>query len=326
MRVRLAVVSVSTALLLTACGGGDSTSASTSPSDGASTSAGSAGAGADAAGRAPAAAEGPRTLDADVAYENQIADCMKQQGFTYVPHPFVTPPADDPVSVNAGPASLLQPESDVRRWRQKYGFGIAARLVYPDDPQVAVPAQPPDPNKAIVAGLDPAQQAAYNVALVGTESPDGFAGSKAGEKAVAVPPQVTDSCQGKAQQVRDRAVAAQAGDGQDPQKKAAAHQTVVRFENDPAVVAAAKTYASCLQTRGYRLDTTTPGQIENALSMRTDLGGDPAPGAASAAAQQELAQEIRRALDDLDCRAPYAEVVQADYPDILDALNSDSVG
>ena len=83
-------------------------------------------------------------------YENLVADCMTGQGFAYVPSPAVVP-VDSAETLYSGWKSVLQPPAEVRTFRQKYGFGLYARLVYPDDPALSHGSAPDadrEPNRA----------------------------------------------------------------------------------------------------------------------------------------------------------------------------------
>jgi hypothetical protein len=246
----------------------------------------------------------------EVKAQNIIADCMKEQGFQYIPHPMVYGGgATDVLPRYTLRASLLEPADTVRAWRQKYGFGRYARLVYPNDPQVTPPEPAPNPNTAIVQRLDPAQQKAYGMALNGQEGVNGQDGGvKDGKPSAGDQKAISKSCQTKAGAVFD----AEAPETDATRKKEAADRRLYRkFQTDPAVVAAAQEYAGCLRKRGFRPARTQPGFIETAL---VDGAPEPEEGISAAAAKRGLAKEVKAALADLDCRTSYATIMRTQYP------------
>jgi hypothetical protein len=273
------------------------------------------------------------STDADnpeVKAENAIADCMKQQGFKYVPFVEEYESSDSPRFRYAYASSLLEPEDKVRQWRKKYGFGLAAAVLFPNDSQVAPPKERVNPNKAITEALDPARLKAYNKALLGSEV-------KAGDlEAKDVPAQVKKhdkdvadykkSCSGK-QSVDDSA-----GQG-NPAKTAANHRLVVKFKNDPAVESATEKYGTCMKGRGHKIAglNSTPSSISEA-AKNDGKGSGPQPvGEESAESytkptQRDLDKEVKVAPDDLECRSDYAKLVRSKYPTILTAFDGEGAG
>jgi len=233
--------------------------------------------------------------------ENMIADCMKRKGFRYVPRTGneMSPPRSEQF---AGRRSLLQPDGVVRPLRQKYGFGVAARTVFPNDPMVAAPSanRNANPNTKIRESLDEAQRAAYDKAM-GDDKAGGDGSPGCAEDAYV---KVFGTVDLNRKQVADR----KAWD---------------RFSTDPAVVAAAGKYADCLRDKGYRLNSRAPGEVETFMlhqarpAAATAVGAEDAPGAAGDAKAQ-LTEEIKKAVDDLDCRGPYADLVRTRYPSVVD--------
>lgn len=235
--------------------------------------------------------------------ENMIADCMKKRGFQYVPRP----QTEDRNSgaEYGGVSSVVLPPDEVRQFRQKYGFGIYASLVYPNDPAVARPGTNAgnDPNVAIREGLDPARRAAYDEALHG-DNP------KAGAKKSSGKPQ---GC------LNEAAMAVFGSADQSPDRQAATRKAFEQFQHDPAVVKAAQKYATCLRSRGYQVPSAEPGRIEGAVAMQF-AGALPPGGPDSVApgeAKKKLADEIKAALADLDCRADYAEIARTRYSKVI---------
>jgi hypothetical protein len=256
--------------------------------------------------------------------ENLIADCMKQQGFQYVPHVVVD---TEPESVRfTGQLSVLEPADEVRKFREKYGFGVMSRLVYPDDPAIKAPDIDPakNPNNAIRDRLDAGRRKAYDLALDGIVS-SGADGKPKGDV-------IQPGCSGKA-------YTEVFGDTTpDETTRKAQERAYTAFQTDPEVVAAAQKWSDCLRGQGYKLRYTRPGEIETdmaALAMdgRLPTGpGDsaqvPTGGAATAAvagaapisadaAKAGLQREVKAALADLDCRTDYAALVRSKYAKVL---------
>ena len=309
----LAALSV---VLIAGCGSSESTSPTAAP----------------AANEQSATESGSTTADSaatsdnpEVKIENLIADCMKQQGFTYIPHPSVYETADSPRLRYGGGYSYLQPDSDVRKWREKYGFGFAATLVYPNDPQVQQRETAANPNDAIVAALDSARKKAYNKAFSGAANGEGYDPKTASRKdAGKLEKDFNNSCQGKASELRTKdAKAAQPSTA----KKAANHKLVLKFRNDSDVADVAQKYSDCLKGRGYKVsfDNTEPISVYSAVTQSLSQNYEAATKNKSAA-KQALTKEIKLALDDVDCRTAYAKLVRTKYPMILDAGNTEGAG
>ena len=87
--------------------------------------------------------------------QNFVADCMKKKGFQYVPQVAATGEDRRGVGRFTGPRSVLESPNEVRAFREKYGFGVFAQMVYPNDPAVAVRRKDPadNPNTAIREAL-----------------------------------------------------------------------------------------------------------------------------------------------------------------------------
>lgn len=230
--------------------------------------------------------------------ESLIADCMKKQGFQYLPatgQDRRTRPAE----VLNGRSSVLRPAEEVRTFRQKYGFGsVYARLVFPDDPAVALgegeKGDGKDPNADIRTALDNARRRQYDLALTGVTNEPG--------------PTYTPSagCQGEAE-------AKIWPGGAEEQKKVqeARERASSAFQTDPAVVAAAQKYADCLREKGYRVPSRTPGEIEVSLyeqALAVEEGS-----VSKADAAEGLRKEIEAALADLQCRTDYATIARTKY-------------
>jgi hypothetical protein len=308
----LPIAAVLSVALIAGCGGGDS------DKDGSSAAAGD-----DRSATEQDASAGNRELE----IERGIADCMKKQGFQYIPRPMSTPEegGDSPRSTYGDPRSILQPDAKVRAWRQKYGFGGIAELVYPNDPQVAsrLVKQAKNPNDAIVDALDPARRRAYTRALLG--SPDQRSleiksGIKPSKEQLQQVKDYEASCTGKLRSPKS----AEAGAPVSAEKKEAARRLMAKFTNDRAVIEAADKFGVCMKERGYQIGSisTDPWLLAGAANQ-LDTSYQRATKSTSAA-RQELVKDRKRAVADVDCRAPYAKIVQTEYPTILDAADLQS--
>jgi hypothetical protein len=283
-------------------------------------------AGAGAQATAPGGASAGGAVDAKKQkVENLIADCMKKQGFQYVPHVL----ADlVPESASyAGQLSVLEPADEVRKFREKYGFGVMSRLVYPDDPAVKLPDIDPskNPNNAIRDRLDAGRREAYDRALDGVVDPGTDGKHHKGD--IKVP-----GCS-------STAYTEVFGDTTpDEASQRARERAYTAFQTDPEVVADAQKWADCLRGQGYKVNYTRPGEIETGmatLAMDGQLPAEPGEsvqvptgGAATAAvagsaplsaeaAKVGLQRETKAALADLDCRTDYATLVRSKYAKVL---------
>ncbi|MEV5497363.1 hypothetical protein AB0M50_18390 [Nonomuraea fuscirosea] len=227
------------------------------------------------------------------------ADCMKQQGFKYVP--FVSrsrqPDTDESRERAAGDYQAM------RKYREKYGFGVFALYVYPKE--FGHPAVKPDnpeinPNWEIQSSLSKAQSGAYRKAL--------------------------DACMVTA---ADQVLGLKLKSGADYY----AEQNTIRrralksgVNSDPELVELAGAMATCLKGKGHAISDTTPvamakrGQ-EMFRAQEDKLGRaqrDDVPDVAPPEKEGELSmiyapaltpeearpylnREIKAALDDLEC-------------------------
>jgi hypothetical protein len=236
--------------------------------------------------------------------QNLIADCMKAQGFTYVPH--VLKYSDSAHDGNVGGHDPSQvPYETVKTYRQKYGFGIYGRDVYPRDPNVVGRAVDPDsnPNNAIREGLDPARRQAYDKALAGNSGE-----LKAGQKPVTAEP----GCAGKAaEQVYPAAPPDQA-------EQAEYQQLVRAFQTDPQLLQAGQAYGSCLRQAGFQVPSTKPGVIEMTVQQILLKERNELPDKIdAAAAQQGLQREIEKSLQDLECGKEYEKLAKPHIDKLL---------
>ncbi|MFD1050375.1 hypothetical protein ACFQ1S_35040, partial [Kibdelosporangium lantanae] len=224
--------------------------------------------------------------------ENLIADCMKAQGFQYVPH--VINYSSGQSQMSGDPSQV--PYDRLKEFRQKYGYAIYGRDAFPNDPAVGNTQDPPNPNNAIRDGLDPARKQAYDKALQGTMVVEN------GKK------KMTDQgCAGKA----SLQVYGDHEDKPDPKAQAEYSQLLQQFRTDPQVVKAAQGYATCLRQKGYQVESTKPGSIEMDLQQQVTKERAALPDKIDmATAQQGLRKEITRSLDDLECGRDYEKAAQ----------------
>jgi hypothetical protein len=239
-----------------------------------------------------------------------IADCMKQHGFQYIPHPekvaFTNKVAD-----YAGVQWVLSPPEQVHTFRAKYGFGVYSSVVYPNDPAVTRKTNDdstPNPNTAIRAALDPARQNAYDLALSGDAGSKPGAGGPTGRNGQ--PAQSADkSCSGLAS-------VAVYGTGPTEDEDAARARAYAGFTSAPEVIAAAQKYGDCLRGKGYTVKEAQPGLISQELLDQFDEKlADSTPSVATARA--ELPKEIKAALDDQECGTDYATLARTKYAKVV---------
>ncbi|MGP3958215.1 hypothetical protein ACTWPT_19585 [Nonomuraea sp. 3N208] len=225
------------------------------------------------------------------------ADCMKQKGFKYVA--FVSkqewPLQDD--KRNSGDYSAM------RKFREKYGFGVFAMHVYPKE--MGNPAVKPDnpeinPNWEIQSSLSKTQMSAYRKA--------------------------SDACTVTAvKQVLGLDVKSDM-DYYAQMSKASTRAIESTLNSDPQLVELASAMATCLKGKGYSISDTTPKAMSETGSkqfidqedrlgraQRDDIPDVPppvkegeipmryAPTLTPEEARPYLSKEIKAALDDLEC-------------------------
>ncbi|MFI6319849.1 hypothetical protein ACIBG8_20105 [Nonomuraea sp. NPDC050556] len=219
------------------------------------------------------------------------ADCMKQKGFKYVAHVFqgFTRSEDDLKQATGDYAAM-------KEYRGKYGFGVYSPLIFPDKfgaRAIRVDDENADPNWKIREGLPKGQQKAYD---------------DAGE-----------TCYAQAvKEVYHKQVKGMF-DHYDQARKAVEQTRKRELNGDPHLVELAATMASCLKSKGYRVDESQPTAVAEAL--RTQFSEEmrrvakieskeSTSGNAAAVmtldispekARPYLAKEVKAALDDLEC-------------------------
>jgi hypothetical protein len=293
-RPLLALAALGAALVLAACGGGDATSSSGSPSK--------------AKPKVDPNAPVEDQLGFDSAgimarqsrVEASIRDCMKAQGFDYVPV--------DPYAQRAAVtgASRLSDEEFLRQ----FGYGISTLW--------GRGGQQADPNERIRRGLGPADRAAYERALWGENAGSTFAAAvdsgdftklggctRRATEAVFGGAQVLTQLQGRLDQLDDRIL------------------------EDQRMVRALQRWTACMARAGYHYED--PDEIDGELTKRMEqivgpiagpfATGPPAgerPQPYDHAALTELQRdEVATARADFDCErkeiTPVESVVRPQY-------------
>lgn len=234
-----------------------------------------------------------------------IQQCMKAQGFEYVP-----------VDPNAQKAAVGSPSSAQKR--KLYGYGISTRYGQPRSPT------PPDPNVAIRAALTPANQIAYDQALTGTSASSGGGGGGGGGGGnQGGSYRTVGGCTQQA--VRQVYGGAQVFSS----LISKLHDLNKRVDNDQRVVKANQAWSLCMQNDGFHY--AKPGDIKPDLKKKLKAivgstssttvvspgsSGAPAYDPAALAALQRQEMAISRA--DLACNAKthltkIKNAVQAEY-------------
>ena len=222
--------------------------------------------------------------------EQLIAECMRSEGFEYVPltDVYVPPQLDD---------AWALPEDE---FTATYGYGVSTILPDVDRPE--------DPNEAIRAAMTPAEAEAYRVALHGAQA-DGWSGN--------TPPPLSESgCAGKA-----TAVVYDNLDeyGRDPQWETLASDLSaldIRIDGDPRGVEAEQAWIDCMADAGYPgLDHIGGGQtlVSNRVDEVLGIEGSEAHlpwSEAEPEALRELQQfEIAVATSDRACKTEHFDDV-----------------
>ncbi|MEV1248132.1 hypothetical protein ACIBO2_54750 [Nonomuraea sp. NPDC050022] len=230
--------------------------------------------------------------------ESAKADCMKLKGFKYVA--YVQPEKQDSEEDKARKAGKYPA---MRKYREKYGFGVFAMHVYPKE--MGNPAVKPDnpdinPNWKIQGSLSHAQSVAYQ------------------EAANACMAEAVKKVLGKTVKSTSDYLA---------QINEASEQAISRaIDADPQLVEQAVTMASCLKGKGYPIGKSTPMAMSSRgrdvfMAQEDKLGRQQrddvpdvappvkkgevkmtyAPTLTPTEAKPYLTKEIKAALDDLEC-------------------------
>lgn len=250
----------------------------------------------------------PANADADTKNtyleENAIAACMAQRGFSYTPFvPDYATAENDPVDG--------QDYALAKTYRQKYGYGFYASVVYPNDTNTpGDQTAPSNPNTAYANALPSAQRTAYDTAL-GAEG----AYEKDGKKHEVIH---KDGC---SEQSRLKVYGPQKTQAQLDQEGAQdderARENQQALDGDPQLVALAQGYASCLRSDGIPVTTTQPTSIGDMVKFQVS-GSIPDNELAHMTKDEalpKLTREIDIAVQDLNCgkdfRAAYFPKLKA---------------
>ncbi|MEV5411523.1 hypothetical protein AB0K60_22130 [Thermopolyspora sp. NPDC052614] len=251
-----------------------------------------------ACGNASAAepAESPTPKGQERRYRIQaiVADCMKQKGFKYVP--WVAPPREPTEQERKRGSGDYDA---MKAFRDKYGYGVWALLVYPlefGNPSVKPGGNPPvDPNLRIQGSLSDAQRRAYQAAH--------------------------DACDNQAvKQVTGKDVTSMF-DRNDQVNARIAQLKTRELDGDPRLVELAAAMGSCLKAKGYAIRSVTPSALGergvttfnaelNRVGRRQRTAPEEArrnenvivvPDMTADEARPYLTREIKDARDDLEC-------------------------
>ncbi|MBF8188653.1 hypothetical protein ITP53_23570 [Nonomuraea sp. K274] len=251
-------------------------------------------------GAAGSAAPSPSPAAAGKRHQLEAAkaDCMKQRGFRYVAY---VQPTRQTTEEDRRRAS--GDYEAMRKYREKYGFGVFALYVYPKE--MGNPAVKPDnpeinPNWAIQSALSKSQLQAYHKALNGCMT-------TAANEVLGLDIKSDTDYMAAMYTARDRAL------------KSA-------LNSDPRLVEPAADMATCLKGKGYAVGDTSPTAMsehgstvfraqEDRLGREQrddvpDVAPPPkegevpliyAPTLSPEQARPYLDREIKAALDDLEC-------------------------
>ncbi|MBB5080823.1 hypothetical protein [Nonomuraea endophytica] len=236
------------------------------------------------------ATPGTATVDKKLQMESVLADCMKQKGFKYVAY---VPPEEKLTA-----AEIKRDNGDyqeLRKNREKYGFGVFAEFIYPGEVGISkkVAQADKDPNTKITGDLSTAQYTSYKKAR--------------------------DTCFAlAAKEVLGKSITKRTDLFQ--QFSQAKKLIVAReVDGDQQLVGLASTMADCLRGKGYTVTETAPRDISMAVQdsihdMASRIGAkqqgiefDPGSGEiimpelTAAQAKPYFQKEIKAALDDLEC-------------------------
>ncbi|MFE0152933.1 hypothetical protein ACFWY5_37735 [Nonomuraea sp. NPDC059007] len=230
------------------------------------------------------------TADKKLQMESMLADCMKQKGFKYVAY---VPPEEKKTA-----AEIKRDNGDyqeMRKYREKYGFGVFAEYIYPGEVGISKEEAKvdKDPNTKITGDLSAPQYTSYK---------------KARDTCFAL---AAKEVLGKRITERTDIFA---------QFSQAKKLIVAReVDGDQRLVELASAMTDCLRGKGYTVAETAPRDISMAVQdsihdMATRIGAkqrgvefDPdsgeiiMPELTAAQAKPYFQKEIKAALDDLEC-------------------------
>lgn len=185
--------------------------------------------------------------------EEQLVDCMRDRGFTYIPIEPAVPPAGDE---RDGPSSLPPEE-----FAQQYGYGMFAM----DDSALGVESPPADPNQAVVDAMSEEERAAYERAL------HGIVDEMSGEV----------TAEGCAREVTSAVLGEPAAPEPPPEEFEGLLEEMdalgARISEDPRVIEATEAWVECMAEADYPGLTTVNDGLNLVQQHFVDLmGGDAA--------------------------------------------------
>ncbi|GAA3254268.1 hypothetical protein [Nonomuraea helvata] len=244
---------------------------------------------------APPSAGATATKDKKHQLEAVKADCMKQKGFKYVAFVYQDPPETEESKKRSS-----GDYQEMRKFREKYGFGVFREFVYPQESKSENATPETNPNGKIQGSLSKAQFKAYEKAMTVCE-----ATSYKHVLGLDVKSEMDYLGQGK--KARDRALKS-------------------GLNADPQLVELASAMATCLKGKGYTIGDTTPVALSDRgwrefFAQMDKLGRaqrDDVPDVAPPVKEGEIAmsywptltpqqarpyldKEIKAALDDIEC-------------------------
>ncbi|WP_433520036.1 hypothetical protein ACQP2T_30195 [Nonomuraea sp. CA-143628] len=232
---------------------------------------------ASSSGTQPSAAPSADPANQQRQNQAQLATCMKGKGFVY--HPIVSLP-ELPEAVKQ---EMSGDYSAMRKYREKYGFGMAASIVYPNEGvgrmarKIGDGDGSDDPNAKVIAGLSKPQQEAYFKAME------------------ACTLEMINKATGKKLKSTQEAAKAQSE---------MLEQIISReIDGDPKLVELTGAFADCLKSKGYRVTSRRPSQIVRSGEepFLKELGEFGRQNPTADQARPMLRREIKAALDDLEC-------------------------
>ena len=186
--------------------------------------------------------------------EASLGGCMRAQGFEYV----AIEPGNHRAALT-GKADLSEDD-----FSKQYGYGITT--LFGQLRKTAV-----GPNEQIRSALSPANQSAYDLALLGDSGGTLFQAFQTGDfsRLGGCTKQATEAAYGGSSTLRDL--------------QAALIDLDVRIENDPRMLVAIKNWSSCMKEKGF--DVSRPEDIDSTLTNKlvAIVGPDAAAGAVTGA-------------------------------------------
>ncbi|MFI6904062.1 hypothetical protein ACIBKY_22565 [Nonomuraea sp. NPDC050394] len=239
---------------------------------------------------APQAASSTKASDSAHRIQSIVGDCMKKKGFRYVPW---VPPVKAPKT--ASDRAYLGDYAAMKEQRAKKGFTVFYRYAHPDQKEEVLWSSEDSPNSAIVRDLSPAQLAAYEKQLTACKS---RAIKEVTGKVVKDDNDLFAQLDETVQKVLDR-----------------------ELNGDPKLVELAAAMGVCLKGKGYSVADTRPSTLHTwgwrtfedkvkALAKNDDKPEDEEmakygqytmPVISVADGKRYFSQEVKAALDDLEC-------------------------